>query len=277
MNRALREIAQKSSIVDLVVELRDARAVLSSANPDLLAAIKERKHLIVLTKRDLAEERETRKWISYFRERGLEAIAVNLLDSADVASLVASIVANGSDKRARDASRGMRVQPARVMVVGVPNVGKSTMINKLAKKRAAQVENRPGKTRAQQWIKVGDMFDLLDTPGILPMKFNDPKEAVNLALLGMVKESILPKEELALKALSYLSRYNHGALEERYSLGDIALLSPNDILRSIALKHGSISGGGPDIARAASDVLVDFRNGKIARVSLEAVDHALDI
>lgn len=271
MNRALREIGEKASLVDLVVELRDARAVLSSANSDLLALLKNRQRLIVLTKSDLALENETNKWIKHFISEGQKAIAVNLLNNKDIMRLVKTIVATDGDKRRKEATRGMKPQPLRIMVVGVPNAGKSTLINKLAGKRVALVENRPGKTKAQQWIKVDNKFLLLDTPGILPMKFEKPELAINLALLGMVKENILPKEELALKIVSYLKDNHLQEFITFYSLQDSSLKDERTIIEKIALSSGALIGGAPDLNRASMILLNDFRDGRITRLSLEKI------
>ena len=271
MNRALREIAEKATLVDLVVELRDARAVVSSANNDIIEILKNRKRLIVLTKSDLADETETRKWIAYFKREGFNAIAVNLLVAKDITRLIKEITSHDSQKRSKEAARGMKPQPLRIMVVGVPNVGKSTLINKLAKKKAASVENRPGKTKAQQWIKVGNEFELLDTPGVLPMKFPSPELAVNLALLGMVKEEILPQEELALKIIAYLKKNYVLQMISAYGLDANHLEDDREILAAIAFRSGAQSGGQPDINRASMIVLNDFRNGKITRLSLEKI------
>ena len=271
MNRALREIAEKATLVDLVVELRDARAVTSSANNDVIEILKNRQRLIVLTKSDLADETETRKWIAYFKREGFNAIAVNLLVAKDITRLIKEITSHDSQKRSKEAARGMKPQPLRIMVVGVPNVGKSTLINKLAKKKAASVENRPGKTKAQQWIKVGNEFELLDTPGVLPMKFSSPELAVNLALLGMVKEEILPQEELALKIIAYLKKNYVLQMISAYGLDANHLEDDREILAAIAFRSGAQSGGQPDINRASMIVLNDFRNGKITRLSLEKI------
>jgi len=269
MNRALREIGAKAALVDLVVELRDARAVLSSANQDVLNQIKKRQRLIVLTKSDLALEAETKKWIDHFVAEGQRAISVDLTEPKDLAKLLKAICSSDGEKRQKEAARGLKPQPLRIMVVGVPNVGKSTLINKLVKKRVAQVENRPGKTKAQQWVKVDNKFELLDTPGILPMKFDNPDYAINLALLGMVKEDILPKEELAYKIIQYLKKNHLTALSSAYSLTDVQQKNEATIIAEIGSRIGIIDGGKPDLNRAISTLLNDFRNGKITRLSLE--------
>ena len=271
MNRALREIAEKASLVDLTVELRDARAVISSANQDLLSILKDRRRLIVLTKSDLSNQTETKKWINHFSTEGLKAIAVNLLLQKDITRLVKEITSCDVDKRLKEAARGMKPQPLRIMVVGVPNVGKSTLINKLAKRNVAQVENRPGKTKAQQWIKVGNAFELLDTPGVLPMRFDRPELAVNLALLGMVKETILPQEELALKIIALLKNDASNCLQNAYQLDNIQNKDEREILRLIATRSGLLVGGEPDTSRAMMIVLNDFRNGRLAHISLERI------
>ncbi len=271
MNRALREIGAKAALVDLVVELRDARAVLSSANQDVLKQIKNRKRLIVMTKSDLALESETKKWIEHFSAEGLQAVSVNLTEPKDLARLVKAIRSSDGEKRQKEAARGIKPQPLRIMVVGVPNVGKSTLINKLVNKRATQVENRPGKTKAQQWIKVNNQFELLDTPGIMPMKFENREYAENLAILGMVKEDILPKEDLANKIIKYLKKNHPSALSSAYSLSDVLLKDEATIIAEIGMRSGVLEGGRPDLNRAIMMLLSDFRNGKITRVSLEIV------
>ncbi|MFA5481190.1 MAG: ribosome biogenesis GTPase YlqF [Bacilli bacterium] len=272
MKRALREIGEKAKLVDLVVELRDARAVLSSANDDLNTIIQHRQRLIVLTKCDLANEQETRRWIKHFVNQGHHAVAVNLLNAKHLSLLVDAIAECDSDKRAKELAKGMKPQPLRIMVIGVPNVGKSTLINKLAKKKMAQVENRPGKTKAQQWIKVAGKFELLDTPGIMPMKFANPELAINLALLGIVKEDILPKEELAIRAISLLAKIKPQAFKDNYGLEvDIKSLTPHQILVEIAQRSGALCGGDPDVNRAVMMVLSDFRDGKLIHLSLETI------
>jgi len=237
----------------------------------LLALLKNRQRLIVLTKSDLALENETDKWIEHFVSEGQKAVAVNLLNNKDIMRLVKTIVATDGDKRRKEATRGMKPQPLRIMVVGVPNAGKSTLINKLAGKRVALVENRPGKTKAQQWIKVDNKFLLLDTPGILPMKFEKPELAINLALLGMVKEDILPKEELASKIVSYLKDNHPQQLITFYSLKDSSLKDERTIIEQIALSSGALIGGNLDLNRASMILLNDFRDGRITRLSLEKI------
>lgn len=271
MNRALREIAEKASLVDLVVELRDARAVTSSANQDLITALKNRRRLIVLTKNDLSDQSVTKRWIAHFAKNDVKAIAVNLLLAKDIVRLVKEISSCDAEKRLKEATRGMKPQPLRIMVVGVPNVGKSTLINKLAKRKVAQVENRPGKTKAQQWIKVGNAFELLDTPGILPMHFDRPELAINLALLGMVKEKLLPQEELAMKIIALLKKDYPNVLQDYYHIDGVVNKAERVILRDIATRSGSLIGGEPDLGRAIMMLLSDFRNGRLVHLSLETV------
>jgi ribosome biogenesis GTPase A len=271
MNRALREISEKVALVDLVVELRDARAVLSSANSDLIAALKNKKRLIVLTKSDLALDGETEKWVSHFKTESQGALSINLLKLQDITLLIKTIAANDHEKRLKEAARGMKPQPLRIMVVGVPNVGKSTLINKLANKRATQVENRPGKTKAQQWIKVRKQFELLDTPGILPMKFEDKNAASNLAMLGMIKEENVPQEEVAIKIVGYLRKYHSSEFFSFYNLEITEDSDDRETINQIAQRSGLLSGGKPNLERAYMMVLDDFRDGKIARVTLETI------
>ncbi|MFA7032558.1 MAG: ribosome biogenesis GTPase YlqF, partial [Bacilli bacterium] len=192
MNKALKEIGEKIKIIDVVIELFDARAPLSSVNPQLEEAIKNKKRLVVLTKADLADPTMTKKWEEELKKHYDLLLTLDLTKASACSAIEKAVSLLGQEKWAKDRKRGMKPQPIRTMIIGIPNVGKSSLINRLAKRKAAGVQNKPGYTRGEQWIKVNNNFLLLDTPGILPMNYDDRRKATNLALIGSVRDDILP-------------------------------------------------------------------------------------
>lgn len=268
MKKAQIDIQEKVKIVDLVIELLDARIPLSSRNPILFEMTKNKDRLVVLTKNDLADKEITKNWINFFEESSFEAIFADLNKESDIKNIIKTAEKLGENKNQKYISKGMKPQPIRAMVIGIPNVGKSTLINKIANRKAASVENKPGHTRAQQWIKVSDKFHLLDTPGILPSNYDDKSVATNLALVGSINEDILPVEELSNYALSYLKEFYPSNLKKRFDY--ISLESSNEqIISLIAEKRGYFVKGGLDVYKCQRVLLNELKNGILGQISFE--------
>ena len=267
MKKALNEIEEKIKLVDIVIEILDARAPLSSINPEFEKRINNKKKLIVLSKSDLADPIETKKWEIYFKNSGNSLLVLNLTDPKAEKLITQEVNKLGEEKHKKEISKGMKPQPIKTMIIGVPNVGKSSLINRIARRNAAGVQNKPGYTRGEQFIKVNKDFILLDTPGVLPMNYEDKKHATNLALLGSIKEDILPNDELAANLLKYLSKYYPSALENRFSITDLS--DPIEVANKVASFRGLISSGKPDIEKAYFLILKEFKEGKLGRITLE--------
>lgn len=268
MSKALTEIESKIKIVDVVIELLDARAPFSSINENLEKLIKNKKTLIVLTKEDLADPKQTIVWVQQLKKQYSQIITLNLKNSSSDAVLAKAVIALGKDKWAKEKAKGMKPQPIRAMILGIPNVGKSSLINRLAKRKAAGVQNKPGFTRGEQWIKVNQDFLLLDTPGVLPMNYDNQQKATNLALIGAIREDILPNESLCESLLNFLKvKYPH-ALMERFGIIDIGERAI--VLNQIAEKRKQVDAYGQnDILRAETLLLKEFKDGLLGKISLE--------
>ena len=268
MNKALNEVENKVKLVDVIIELFDARAPLSSINENLTKITQNKKKLIVLTKTDLADPEQTKKWQEYLGQK-YDAVLCLDLKSNNAESLLSKVVISlGKDKWAKDMAKGMKPQPIRTMIVGIPNVGKSSLINRLAKRKAAGVQNKPGYTRGEQWIKVNKDFLLLDTPGILPMSYENPKKAANLALIGAIREDILPNEQLGVMLISYLKEHYPSALKERFGIEEIT--DRLTVLNQISERRKIVNGVGEnDLLRAESLLLKEFKDGLLGRITLE--------
>lgn len=272
MQKALREIVEKIKIIDVVIELLDARAPFSSRNNLLHEATSHKKKLIVLTKTDIADPRITAQWSAYFKEHDLSVLPLDLKSSSATQLLRKHVVALGQDKREKEIKKGMKPQAIRAMIIGIPNVGKSTLINSIAKKASASVQNTPGHTKAQQWIKVDNDFELLDTPGILPMVYKEKKIAENLALLGSIKQNILPLTALSEVLMNFLRVNYLDLLKKRYAI-EINDNDTNQIVFSkIAQKRGLLSKEGYDYNKVEILLIKEFRNGIIGPMSLEKVE-----
>lgn len=268
MKKAQIDIQEKVKVVDLVIELLDARIPLSSRNPTLFKLTQNKNRLVVLTKADLADSKVTDDWVTYFKKAGFEAIFVDLANEKDVKSIIKTAEKCSENRNQKLIAKGMKPQPIRAMVIGIPNVGKSTLINKIAKRNAASVENKPGHTKAQQWIKVSDKFQLLDTPGILPSNYEDKNAAINLALVGSINDEILPEDELANIALDYLKNYYPNNLKNRFAYLDLQT-SNEDIFALIAKNRGYFVKGGLDISKTQKVFLNELKNGILGKISFE--------
>ena len=268
MNKALNEVENKVKLVDVVIELLDARAPLSSINENLEKLIQNKKKLIVLTKVDLADPEATKEWINFFKQKYDSVLTLDLKKSGAEAILSKAVINLGKDKWAKEKAKGMKPQPIRAMIVGIPNVGKSSLINRIAKRKAAGVQNKPGYTRGEQWIKVNQDFLLLDTPGILPMSYENQKKAANLALIGSIREDILPNETLGQILLDYLRIRYPSALNGRFGIEEIA--DRLEVLNKIAEKRKLVDGVGQnDLLRAEALLLKEFKDGLLGQITLE--------
>ncbi len=268
MTKARRKMSDDLRLVDLVIELTDARAPQSGRNPDIDELGEKKARVILLNKADLADESQNGLWADWYCARGYQAAAVDSRKGAGLKQVQDLILAACKDKIERDRRRGIRNRPLRAMVAGIPNVGKSTFINSFAGKACAKTGNRPGVTRGEQWIRLNRKVELLDTPGILWPKIEDPAVGIKLAVLGTIKDEILQTEELALWLISFLQEKYPGRLSARYQVPEEG--SASDLLEQIAkargcLKHGAL----PDTKRAASIVTDDFRGGRMGRITLE--------
>ena len=256
-------------LVDLVIEVCDARIPLSSRNPDIDEIAGQKKRIIILNKSDLADENMTAEFSRYFKEKGIFAVPMDARTREGIRAVTDAIQVVCKEKVERDLKRGIKNRPVRAMVVGIPNSGKSTFINSFSKKASAKTGNKPGVTRGKQWIHVDKTLDLLDTPGILWPKFSDKTVGVNLAICGSIKDDIINIDELALELLKRLSEEHRELLDKKYSVeGEDRI----DWLRQIAITRGCIkSGGEADLSKAAALILDDFRKGSIGRITLERV------
>lgn len=268
MNKALNEVENKVKLVDVIIELLDARAPISSINENLEKLIQNKKKIIVLTKIDLADPEATKQWVEELRKKYDCILTLDLKNNSAEAILSKAVIALGKDKWAKEMAKGMKPQPIRTMIVGIPNVGKSSLINRLAKRKAAGVQNKPGYTRGEQWIKVNKDFLLLDTPGILPMSYENQKKAANLALIGAIREDILPNEELGERLLEYLRNQYPSALNERF--GILVIEDRIKVLNQIAEKRKLVdSVGQNDLIRAEALLLKEFKDGLLGKITLE--------
>ena len=269
MSKTKREIEEKIKLVDLLIELLDARVPLSSRNP-LLEKI-DKKRLIVLTKPDLADDSVTNEWKKYFNEQKIEVLILDLKTKIYLNKFASYCQDVMKDKIEKDKKRGINPRPIRAMIVGIPNVGKSTLINRLSQRKAASVANKPGHTKSLQWVK-NDKIELLDTPGILWPKFEDQETAIKLALIGSIKMDILNKEKLIYRLLSFMSCRYPNMLCARYDL-DFPINDDADALKAIefiGMKRGFlINKGNIDIEKTIDTILREFRDSTIGKCSLE--------
>ena len=268
MTKARRMMQENIKLIDLIIELVDARVPLSSRNPDIDELGKNKARLILLNKADLAEDRRNDEWLEYFKEKGYSAVKVNSRKGGGIKSIQNVIQEACKEKMERDRKRGILNRPVRAMVVGIPNVGKSTFINSLAGKACAKTGNKPGVTKGKQWIRLNKNVELLDTPGILWPKFEDQEVGMRLAYIGSIKDDILNIEELALGLIGYLQEFYPAAIRERYNVEEE--LKPLDILTAVAKARGCLKKGEElDYEKASRLLLEEFRSGKLGKVTLE--------
>lgn len=271
MTKAFRMMQEDIKLIDLVIELLDARAPLASRNPDIdtLAAGKAR--MILLNKADLADEKLNEKWISYFSEKGLTVVLINSRDGNGIKKILPAVQEACREKLERDRKRGIKNRPVRAMVAGIPNVGKSTFINSLAGRAAAKTGNKPGVTKGKQWIRINKNIELLDTPGVLWPKFEDQDTGRRLAFLGSINDEIIDKRELACELIDFMKDEGNGyagLINSKYGVSEDNV--DHQVISDIAMvRKCLIKGGEPDIDRASGMFIDDFRSGKLGRITLE--------
>lgn len=268
MTKAKRMMQENIKLIDLIIELVDARIPMSSRNPDIDELGKGKSRIILLNKSDLADARLNQEWESFFKEKGYFVQQLNAKTGAGIKNIQALVQESCKEKIERDRKRGIINRPVRAMVVGIPNVGKSTFINSFAGKACAKTGNKPGVTKGKQWIRLNKNLELLDTPGILWPKFEDQKIGERLALIGSINDEILHVDELAVALIRNLKNSYLDLLEKRY---DITIdEDAYDTLKRIAIARKCLQKGElPDVDRASSMLLEDFRSGKLGRITLE--------
>lgn len=268
MTKAKRQMQEDLKLIDLIIELVDARVPLSSRNPDIDRLGQNKSRLILLNKADLADERQNEAWKEYFQGKGFHVVKVDSRNGAGMKAIQNVIQEACREKIERDRRRGIKNRPIRAMVAGIPNVGKSTFINTFAGKACAKTGNRPGVTKGKQWIRLNKNVELLDTPGILWPKFEDQEVGIRLAYVGSIKDDILNMEELALSLIGYLKKNYPGVLQERYEADETG--EALEILQGIARARGCLKKGEElDYAKASGLFFDDFRSGKLGRITLE--------
>ena len=268
MTKAKRQMQEDLKLIDLIIELVDARVPLSSRNPDIDQLGQNKSRLILLNKADLADERQNEAWKEYFQSKGFYVVKVDSRNGAGMKTIQNVIQEACKEKIERDRRRGIKNRPIRAMVAGIPNVGKSTFINTFAGKACAKTGNKPGVTKGKQWIRLNKNVELLDTPGILWPKFEDQLVGIRLACVGSIKDDILNIEELALWLLETLKKDYPGFLEKRYGISEEG--SPLETLEAIAKARGCLKRGEElDYVKASGLIFDDFRGGKIGRITLE--------
>lgn len=269
MTKTRRMMTEDIKLVDIVIELLDARIPLSSKNPDIDKMAANKKRLIVLNKSDLADDKANESWRKYFKENGFEAICINSVSGKGMNQITDICRAMMQEKIERLKKKGRIFVPIRAMIVGVPNVGKSTLINKFVGKGAAKTGDKPGVTRGKQWIRIKKDFELLDTPGILWPKFDDESVGIKLAATGAINDNILDKYTLAIKLIDLLLTQNNSCLE-RYKIEGEKNYTSEELLRLIAVNRAfRTKGGEPDTERASIILLDEYRGGKLGKISLE--------
>lgn len=268
MTKAKRQMQEDLKLIDLIIELVDARIPLSSRNPDIDELGKNKSRLILLNKSDLADEKYNEEWTKYFQQKGFFVLKVNARSGVGLKAIQGVITEACKEKIERDRRRGIKNRPIRAMVVGIPNVGKSTFINSYAGKACTKTGNKPGVTKGKQWIRLNKSLELLDTPGILWPKFEDQEVGKRLAYIGSIKDEILNLEELSLPLLEYIRENYPGMLTARYGISEEG--TPLSMLEGIAENRKClVRGQALDYAKAAGILMEEFRNGKLGRITLE--------
>lgn len=270
MKKTKELLEENLKLVDIVIELLDARIPISSKNPIIDKIVGQKSRIVLMNKSDLASERANEEWKNYFNQRNIPVLFINATYNTGTDKILDEIKNILKEKLDRRKSRGIKSTTVRAMIVGIPNVGKSTLINSLAGRKGAKTGNRPGVTRSKQWIKLKGNIELLDTPGILWPKFEDKKVALNLAFTGAIKDEILDTETLALKLLGELREIDFKLLEDRYNIEIGESDTDLDVMENIAIKRGCIiRGGETDYSRVSAIILDEFRKGIIGKVTLD--------
>lgn len=280
MLKTKKQIIEDLKLIDVIIEILDARIPLASQNPDIKQITENKKKIVVLNKSDLADEKETKKWIEYFKNQGIIAIPTDSNLGKGTKETLKAVQNLMQEEMEKAASKGRINKNIRIMICGIPNVGKSSFINRMINKKSAEVGNRPGVTKQKQWLRISSNIELLDTPGVLWPKFESHDVALKLAYTGSIKDELINKDEIAYNLIKYLKNNNKNELFTRYKLtdDDFNSIIPEDdetleLMNMIARKRGAIiSGGEIDYEKVSAIILNDFRTGKIGRVTLEKVN-----
>ncbi|GGC90528.1 ribosome biogenesis GTPase A [Thalassobacillus devorans] len=268
MAKAKREVAEKLKLVDFVIELVDARAPESSQNPMLQQLLQTKPKMIVMMKKDLADPKLSEQWMETFKNDNVSAVAVNAQEKKDIQALINLAKQMAQEKMNKMKAKGINPRPARAMILGIPNVGKSTLINRLANKKIAKTGDRPGVTTSQQWIKVKKDFELLDTPGILWPKFEDEEVGYRLAAIGTIKDQILPIEDVAAYILDYLKNFYPDLLKERFGFSNFEDMI--EAFETIGKRRGCLEAGARvNYEKTAEVIIQDLRSGKLGRITFD--------
>lgn len=268
MTKALRMMQEDIKLIDLLIELVDARIPRAGRNPDIDRLGQNKARLILLNKCDLADPIENDRWLEYFAALGMQAVLIDSRKGTGLKEIRNAVLAACEKKIERDRKRGILNRPVRAMVAGIPNVGKSTFINAYAKKACTKTGNKPGVTKGKQWIRLDKSLELLDTPGVLWPKFEDELTGLHLAMIGAINDEILQAEELAGKVILLMQEEYPGRLQERYQIEEKG--DPADVLSAVAFKRGCLKKGGePDTDKAAGLLLDEFRSGILGRITIE--------
>ena len=280
MLKTKKQIIEDLKLIDVIIEILDARIPLASQNPDIKQITANKKKIIVLNKSDLANEKKKKKWIEFFKKLEITAIATDSNLGKGIKETLKLVQDIMQEELEKATMKGIKNKNIRIMICGIPNVGKSSFINRMINKKSAEVGNRPGVTKQKQWVRISTNIELLDTPGVLWPKFENQDISLKLAYTGTIKDELLDKTEIAYNLLKYLEKNNKKELFERYKLTDQeinSIISEDDdtikLMNLIAKKRGAIiSGGEIDYERTSAIILNDFRTGKIGRITLEKVD-----
>lgn len=269
MAKTKKQIIEDLKLIDIVVEILDARMPLASVNPDIQNYIKDKKKIIILNKSDLADENITNEWIKYYKSKGINAIAIEANNGKGIPKVIDCIKSEYKSIEDKYIKKGRIGKAIRIMVLGIPNVGKSTFINKLAKRNTAKAGNKPGVTKQKQWIKIDNNIELMDTPGMLWPRLDDQELAMHLAFVGTIGENSIDNEEIAYYLIEYLKNTYPNKLKERYNV-ELDAKETMDIINEIAKKRGAIiSGGNINMQKVSDIILNEFRSGKLGRITIE--------
>lgn len=269
MAKTKKQIIEDLKLIDIVIEILDARVPLASQNPDIEEIIKDKNKIIVLNKADLADNNITNKWIEFYKNKGIKAIAVESNNSKGIKDVIEAIKLEYESIKEKYMQKGRIGKAIRVMVLGIPNVGKSTFINSIAKRNTAKVGNKPGVTKQKQWIKVTNEIELMDTPGMLWPKLENKDFAMHLAFVGTIGENAIDKEEIAYYLLEYLIKNYPERITERFNI-ELKEKETMEVLEEIARKRGAIiSGGNINMQKISDIILNEFQNGKLGRITIE--------
>lgn len=271
MTKAMRQMKEDIKLIDLVIELLDARIPISSRNPDIDNLGKNKARLVLLNKSDLADEAQNNKWIQYFKDKGIIALKINSKNKQGIKDINNTVLTVCKEKIERDKRKGIKNRPVRAMVVGIPNVGKSTFINAYAGKNCAKTGNKPGVTKGKQWIRLGKNLELLDTPGVLWPKFDDQKIGLHLAFIGSMNDNNLDMAELAYQLIKEVSKTYPEAFLNRY--GIVGDEDPLQVMYQVAEVRGcKLKGNKPDLDKTSSMIMDDFRSGKLGRITIDCLN-----